>query len=110
MPERRVEIAPAADRELERLLAYSANQWGIKQALAYIDLLHRAFSRLCSFPNLGASCSEALPGARRTVVGEHVVYYRVLPDRIRITRVIHARQDPGEMLDDPFDDEKASPD
>jgi toxin ParE1/3/4 len=110
MPERRVEIAPAADRELEQLLAYSANRWGIKQALTYIDQIHGAFRLFCSFPNLGSPSFELAPDARRTVVGEHVVYYRVLPDRIRIMRVVHARQDPGQMQDDGLDDEIAPPD
>jgi toxin ParE1/3/4 len=110
MPERRVEIAPAADRELEQLMTYSTNRWGIEQALAYIDQLHRTFRLFCSFPNLGAPKFEVAPDARRTVLGEHVIYYRVLPDRVRITHVIHARQDPGQMQDDLFDDEIAPPD
>jgi toxin ParE1/3/4 len=104
VPERRVEIAPAADQDLEELLVYSASRWGLDKALGYIGHLHQAFERLCTFPNLGASQSSVWPDARSIVVGEHVVYYRVLPDMIRITHVIHRRRDPGRFIDNSSED------
>jgi toxin ParE1/3/4 len=74
---------------------YSAERWGVDLALRYIDEIHQLFERLSTFPELGRTYPEIDRGLRKIPVNEHVVYYRVLQDRIRISHVLHFRQDVG---------------
>ena len=53
MPPRRLEIAPLASRELNEILDYTEETWGLEQALDYSEALFASFNLLCSFPDIG---------------------------------------------------------
>lgn len=48
MPEYR--LTPAAEGDLEGIWLYTAEQWGVKQANHYIDILSATFSDLAQHP------------------------------------------------------------
>ncbi len=95
MPPRRLEIAPTVLRELNDVLEYTEETWGLEQALDY----SAAFDSLCSFPELGRERSELAEGLRCMVAREHLVIYRVLPSLIQITRIVHESKDPNFSVD-----------
>ena len=97
-PDRKVEIAPAARRDLDDILDFSTDAWGWEQAFLYIDTLYEAFYRLRTFPGLGIDRSRQSEGLRSFVVGEQMVFYRVFPTLIRVTRVLHVREDADAAL------------
>lgn len=50
MPMAEYRLSPAAERELEGIWTYTAQQWGAKQADQYIDILTTTFSDLAKHP------------------------------------------------------------
>ena len=43
-------LAPAAERDLEVIWAYTVQRWSVEQAHRYIDILTAAFAALASRP------------------------------------------------------------
>jgi toxin ParE1/3/4 len=43
---------------------------------------------------MGRECAEISPGLRRHESGEHVVFYRLRPNGIRVMRVLHQQMAP----------------
>jgi len=40
-------------------------------------------------PEIGRGCEEVSPGLHRPEHGKHVIFYRIRPDGIRISRILH---------------------
>jgi len=84
--------------DVEDVYLDGLERWGREKAAAYDAALHRAISRLRTFPRLGRVRSD-LPREYRTIVVEaHVVVYEVvtLDERdvaVRIARVLHQSRD-----------------
>ena len=90
----RFKLTEAAQADLNGIAAYSKEQWGDAQARAYLNALERGLTRLAQKPALGRVRSD-LPGSPRSFpVEQHIAYYRALPDRIVVVRLLHQRQDP----------------
>lgn len=88
-------LTPAAERDLERIWAYTLEQWGIKQADRYIDFLTEAFDTLARSPRIAPTCEQIRPGYRRWAVERHTVYFRMTDYGIVVVRVLHNRMDPS---------------
>lgn len=93
-----VRIVPAAARDLEGIHEHTVDQFGPSQAARYIDGLREAFDRLALFPRIGV---EARPGSGVRVwhYQRHRVVYRVTPEAIEVSRVLHAAQDVDLVLE-----------
>jgi toxin ParE1/3/4 len=64
---------------------------------------------LADNPTAGRSCDEVRPGLRRMESGQHVVFYRVAPGGILVSRILHQRMLPERhVIED--DDATASSD
>jgi toxin ParE1/3/4 len=87
------ELSPEADRDLENIFEYTADQFGLEQAIAYVSAFEAVFHRLFDTPHLGKHRREIRVGLRSLVKDQHIVFYRVLADRIRIVRVLHGSRD-----------------
>ncbi|MBC3374535.1 type II toxin-antitoxin system RelE/ParE family toxin [Pseudomonas sp. SWRI92] len=44
-------LAPAAERDLEKIWTYTAQHWGVGQANRYIDIISTAFHELTLQPD-----------------------------------------------------------
>ncbi|MEM6841888.1 MAG: type II toxin-antitoxin system RelE/ParE family toxin [Bacteroidota bacterium] len=92
------ELSPAADHDLEDIFDYLDNQYGVHRAEEYLLALESLFDQLVDYPEMGVSRDEIRTGLRSFPKAKHIVFYRILPDRIRIVRVLHQHRDPRKHL------------
>ncbi len=86
-------LAPAAERDLEKIWTHTRKQWGLEQANRYIDILTVAFDELAQTPQVAPACEHIRPGYRRWSVERHMVYCRITVYGIAIIRILHDRMD-----------------
>lgn len=86
-------LTPAAERDLEAIWIYSAQQWGVEQANRYTDCLVEAFTELAQSPTSAPACDHIRAGYRRRSVERHMIYFRITPYGIAIVRILHERMD-----------------
>jgi len=56
-------------------------------------MLNIGFVDLTLNPTLGRSCDAIREGHRKFRVGRHVIFYRVIEQRIDVVRVLHQQMD-----------------
>lgn len=86
-------LAPAAERDLEAIWVYTFHEWGSTQANRYIDSITKVFMELAHSPKTAQTCDHIRAGYRRRSVERHMIYFRVMPYGIAITRILHERMD-----------------
>ena len=98
----RVRLGAAAEVDFANILRWTADTFGLMQAVTYRDTLVDAIAELASGPMASGSQArdEILPGlrtlhvARRGRRGRHFLLYRIATDRhIEIVRILHDRMD-----------------
>lgn len=94
----KVELSEAADRDLTEIYIYSFQEFGERQADAYLSALDDCISRLAESPALGRSIEHIRPGAFRLEHDSHTVFFRRIDGGIRVIRVLHRRMDPERHL------------
>ena len=87
------ELSSDADSDIEEIFNYTFEEFGIEQAVNYVRQFDKIFSRVSINPELGRERSDIRLGLRSIVQSSHVIFYRVLKDRIRIVRVLHGSRD-----------------
>ena len=87
------ELSPEADHDLEDIFDYTESHFGLNQARGYVSTFEAVFQQLCRTPHIGKHRKEIRVGLRSLVKEQHVVFYRILADRIRIVRVLHGSRD-----------------
>ena len=92
------ELSIEADKDIDFIFNYTAEEFGIDQAVAYVSGFDNAFTQLLDNPELGSKRPEIRKGLRSLVRESHIVFYRVLKDRIRIVRILHASRDLPKFL------------
>lgn len=86
-------LTPAAERDLEAIWVHTVREWGVEQAVRYIDLLTAAFASLAASPRTAPACDHIRPGYRRWSVERHMIYFRTTDYGIAVVRVLHERMD-----------------
>jgi toxin ParE1/3/4 len=76
-------------RDLTGIDAYTLEEWGEAQADRYLGQLQECFESLVNNPQLGRQCGGVRPGLRRMEYGKHVIFYRIIEDGIRVSRILH---------------------
>ena len=84
-----------AERDLMDLTRYSLAMWGDEQTLLYLSDLEDCCQKLADQPSLGRACEEIRPGLRRMEHASHVIFFRLEPEGIMISRVLHQCMLPG---------------
>ena len=92
------EISPAADRDLEEIYDYVKDRFSTDHAEEYLLDLEILFDLLVQNPEMGRQRDEVRPGLRSFPKNQHIVFYRLSPDRVRIVRVLHNRRDLQRIL------------
>ncbi len=85
-------LSPLAERDLEEIWSYVAEDAGPETADSLIDAIVDRFDLLAETPSMGRLRPEFGPGVRSFVVANHVIYYREAADPL-IARVLHGRRD-----------------
>lgn len=93
----RIELAPAASRDLKAIKDYITNELcNPTAAVNTVNSIIKDYKHLIDNNNLGASL-EAKIGVknpyRYLVSGNYYIFYKVKKDRIQISRVLNTRQD-----------------
>ncbi len=86
-------LTPAAERDLEGIWVYTAQQWSAKKANHYIDILTTTFSDLAQHPKTAPTCDHIRQGYRRRSVEQHMIYFRITAYGILVVRILHDRMD-----------------
>lgn len=89
----RYELSADADQDIEGIYDYTVEAFGSSQAMVYLTGIEQVLSELVRNPELGRERPEIKPGLRSVVHEHHVVFYRVLSDRLRIVRILHNARD-----------------
>ena len=86
-------LSPEADRDLEDIFYYTEREFGFNQAIEYLSGFDGLFGKLVNSPELGKEREEIRKGLRSLLKEKHVVFYRILGNRIRIVRILHGSRD-----------------
>ena len=97
---RKLELTDEAESDVRTLLRYTNANWGAAQRDADAGRLMGALGELVVHPHLGLARDEIAAGLRILRVGQHVAYYRVLEQSIRVERILHVSTDPSRHLRD----------
>ncbi len=92
------ELSVEADKDIEAILDYTAEEFGLDQAVTYVNAFDDVFTELLDNPELGRRRPEIRQGLRSIAKESHIVFYRILKDRIRIVRILHGNRDMPKFL------------
>lgn len=81
MPPAIYEISLAAESDLEDIFDYSAKEFGLDQAVAYLASFEDLFTKICLNPRMGRERNEIRKGLKSITQENHIVFYRSLKIR-----------------------------
>ncbi len=87
------ELSEEADNDLQQIYEYTADRFGLDQAVYYLRGLDDLFHALAVHPHIGRMRNEIRKDVRSSSYVSHIVFYRVLEKHIRIVRILHASRD-----------------
>ena len=87
----------AAQADIDEQWVYLAER-SIPAADHFTDRITAQFRQLLDFPNMGRARPEFAGGLRSFPVDKYMIYYRVLADKIEISRVLHGAADPTQIF------------
>lgn len=85
-------ITPEARSDIEQVLMYSEEVWGVAQSDRYEQSLYESLRRIRAFPDHGRSSNALLGGARSVICEHHVIDYTCDDDTVTIHRILHERR------------------
>jgi len=90
-------LSQEADKDLEDIFEYTAERFGLDQAIKYLDDFDFLFALLCD-KELGRGRNEIKQGLRCINKESHIVFYRISKGHVVIIRVLHASRDMPNFL------------
>ena len=89
------QLTEEADRDVEEILTYSVNNFGVTQTQHYFEALKKCIELLADNPNMGHSAEDILPEYLRFPHESHIIFYKSLSSSILVVRILHERMDPN---------------
>lgn|SRR5690606_14140749 len=86
-------LSKSADTDLEEIFEFTLDKFGFQQAEKYLLELENVFETLYKNPSLGKKRNEIKNGLLSFLKDNHVVFYRIVKNHIRIVRVLHSSRD-----------------
>ena len=83
-------LSDAADQDFEQLFEYGIDNFGLARAKSYVDGLIIQFQSIAENPLHYQAVDHVRMGYRRSVYGEHTIYYVVSNDCVKIMRILRA--------------------
>ena len=93
MPINKYILSEETDFDLEDIFEYTFAEFGLDQAIKYLDEIEVVFIKIVKTPQIGRTRDEIKQGLYSLPIGMHIVFYRILTDHIRIVRVLHGGRD-----------------
>ena len=78
-----------AGEDLKSIARYTQKTWGVAQRNKYLTQLDKRFSVLADAPTVGRSCEALRPGYCKYHEGRHLIFYVLIPEWIKIVRILH---------------------
>ena len=92
-------LSPKSTQDLEGIWFYTFDNWSRAQADRYHHALMAEIADLASGRRKGRS-DTVRPGLMKRSFRSHVIWYRDLPDRVEVIRILHSAQDTERHLHD----------
>lgn len=86
-------LSEKADTDLEEIFDYTCEEFGFNQAEKYLLEIEGIFYFLFKNPFSGRSRNEIKEGLYSFPKDNHIIFYRIHNDHIRIIRVLHGSRD-----------------
>lgn len=77
-----------ADDDLKRIFDYGIDNFGVEQAIKYLNELEHRFEAIAENPLMYAAVDDIRQEYRRSVCGVHSIYYRLENNVVEIMRLI----------------------
>lgn len=87
-----------AVRDLEGIIDYTVQEWGVSHANTYLDGLESRAQLLAENPDLGMARETLFEGLLSFPYESHILYYKKHARGIVILRVLHQYMDPVKHL------------
>jgi len=94
----RYQFTDKAERDLEGIIDYTAQEWGTSQANTYLDGLESRAQLLAENPDLGIARETLSAGLLSFPYESHILYYKKHTHGIALLRVLHQHMDPLKHL------------
>ncbi len=88
------QLTDEAAKDVEGILTYSVNNFGLAQTEHYFEELKECIELLAENPNIGYGAEDILPEYLRFPYESHVIFYKRLSSSILVVRILHERMDP----------------
>ena len=95
-----VRLTPQAKADLDDIWEYTAKQWNVDQAEAYMRALDATFHLLVLNPHLGRNIDAIRKGCFKFPTASHILIYRVNKAQVEIVRILHKSSDVETRLRD----------
>ena len=86
-------LSEIADKDLEDIFDYTFDEFGFDQAEKYLLEIEEIFQNLNANPQIGKKRDEIKQDLYSFPKDNHIIFYRILDNHIRIVRVLHGSQD-----------------
>lgn len=86
-------LSEIADKDLEDIFDYTFDEFGFDQAEKYLLEIEGIFQNLIINPQIGKKRDEIKQGLYSFPKDNHIIFYRILDNHIRIVRVLHGSRD-----------------
>lgn len=86
-------LLPKAERDLEDIWLYTAQEWGAEQAMTYVDELNASFQNLNEHIKFSRLKTEFTPPVYICRCNHHLIVYLENDDYIAVVRVLHEKMD-----------------
>ena len=87
------ELTKEADADLEDIFDYTEKSQSRNQAIVYLSNIEDLFFQLCKQPNLGRTRKEIKEGIFSIAFQKHIIFYKIIENKLLIIRVLHERRD-----------------
>lgn len=86
-------LSPEAENDLEEIFDYTFKEYGLDQAVYYHNSITDLIESLPVNPKIGKGRNEIREELYSIVHGKHIIFYRILPNRIWVIRILHGSRD-----------------
>ena len=86
-------LSEIADKDLEDIFDYTFDEFGYDQAEKDLLEIEEIFQNLIANPQIGKKRDEIKQGLYSFPKDNHIIFYRILDNHIRIVRVLHGSRD-----------------
>lgn len=86
-------LSEIADKDLEGIFDYTFDEFGFDQAEKDLLEIEEIFQNLIINPQIEKKRDEIKLGLYSFPKDNHIIFYRILDNHIRVVRVLHGSQD-----------------